>query len=347
MSSRGAPRKLFVEDVKKLDYLLDKGFTISEIASKGYLGKKIHRNTINKFLKENDLYGKRARYYDGNEEILREMIRKLHNQFPKSGYCEMQSPLRTNNPPFLVQREKVRKILVEVDPLGASQRLSTAVKRRVYTVPSPNFLWHLDSNHKLIRWNFVIHGCIDGYSRYLMTLKICTNNLAKTAYQFFEEAMSKFGIPSKIRVDGGGEFNFHESFMNSLDEHKRCLRGKSVHNTRIERLWRDCREKVLDKYILTFDYMEKHNVLDISNNIQIFALHFVFKKRINQDLEQWQEAHNNHPIRTEKNKTPVQLWLSGSLLNRYSSSSAMQNLFLQTTEERQMIIHRFGQVQNP
>lgn len=179
-----------------------------------------------------------------------------------------------------------------------------------------------------------------------MTLEVCTNNLAITGYRFFEKAMLEFGIPSKIRVDGGGEFNFHESFMNSLDEQKRCLRGKSVHNTRIERLWRDCREKILDKYILTFEYMEKHLILDVLNNIHIFALHFVYKKRIGQDLAHWQEAHNNHPIRTENNKTPIQLWLSGSLLNRFSSSSAMRNLFLSSTNDRNAVIDRFRETQN-
>ena len=32
---RGAPRKILVEDIKNLEYLLDKGFTISEIATQG------------------------------------------------------------------------------------------------------------------------------------------------------------------------------------------------------------------------------------------------------------------------------------------------------------------------
>ena len=118
----------------------------------GYLGKKVHRNTINKFLKENGLKGKRARYYNGSEVLLKEKVRELHDKFPKSGYREIKSLLQTENPPCIVQREIVRKILVEVDPIGASQRLSSVVKRRVYSVPSPNFLWHLDSNHKLIRF---------------------------------------------------------------------------------------------------------------------------------------------------------------------------------------------------
>jgi len=31
-------------------------------------------------------------------------------------------------------------------------------------VPTPNALWHIDGNHKLIRW-LVFHCCVDGFQR--------------------------------------------------------------------------------------------------------------------------------------------------------------------------------------
>lgn len=96
--------------------------------------------------------GKRARFTDNTDEELKEKIVELHGQFPRSGYREMGALLKTSTPPIVVQREKVRRILGEVDPAGTTSRLSKAVKRRVYRVPTPNFLWHLDTNHKLIRY---------------------------------------------------------------------------------------------------------------------------------------------------------------------------------------------------
>jgi len=30
-------------------------------------------------------------------------------------------------------------------------------------VPWPNSLWHIDGHHSLIRWGFVVHGCVDGF----------------------------------------------------------------------------------------------------------------------------------------------------------------------------------------
>lgn len=47
-------------------------------------------------------------------------------------------------------------------------RKACAIKRRVYSVLYTNYIWHIDSNHKLIRWRMVIHGAIDGYSRKIM-----------------------------------------------------------------------------------------------------------------------------------------------------------------------------------
>lgn len=51
-----------------------------------------------------------------------------------------------------------------VDPEGVAKRRSTAIKRRVYHVSRSNEVWHIDGNHKIIRWRLVVHGGIDGYS---------------------------------------------------------------------------------------------------------------------------------------------------------------------------------------
>eukprot|EP00794_Sanderia_malayensis_P008501 gene8501-9413_t len=52
-------------------------------------------------------------------------------------------------------------------------------------------------------------------------------------------------------------------------------------------------------------------VLDISNDIQLFALRFVFEARIYSRLECFVEGWNNHPLSAEKNMLPNQLLVSG------------------------------------
>ncbi|KAK5861621.1 hypothetical protein PBY51_023003 [Eleginops maclovinus] len=45
---------------------------------------------------------------------------------------------------------------------AALRAMSQRLHRRAYQVAGPNSLWHLDGNHKLIRWRIVIHGgCLE------------------------------------------------------------------------------------------------------------------------------------------------------------------------------------------
>ena len=59
------------------------------------------------------------------------------------------------------------------------------IKRRVYNVKGPHHLWHLDGNHKLKDFHLVIHGCIDGFSRNVIYLRVIDNNNANTVLDYF------------------------------------------------------------------------------------------------------------------------------------------------------------------
>lgn len=51
-----------------------------------------------------------------------------------------------------VTRNRVRETLAQIDPIGTARRWSSTIKRRVYRVPTPNSLWHIDAHMKLSRW---------------------------------------------------------------------------------------------------------------------------------------------------------------------------------------------------
>lgn len=59
--------------------------------------------------------------------------------------------------------------------------------------------------------------------------------------------------------------------------------------------------------------MEESGLLDPSNETDIFCLHHVYLVQINEQLERFIGAWNNHRLRTEHNHTPLQLWARGIL----------------------------------
>jgi hypothetical protein len=70
----------------------------------------------------------------------------------KACYVEMhmmQGYLRAQG--VCVQRDRLRRSLRRVDPLGSAIRWSRTVARRTYNVPTPNSLWHFDAHMKLVR----------------------------------------------------------------------------------------------------------------------------------------------------------------------------------------------------
>ncbi|KAK1161002.1 hypothetical protein AOXY_G19870 [Acipenser oxyrinchus oxyrinchus] len=107
-------------------------------------------------------------------------------------------------------------------------------QRPQYSVPAPNSLWHIDGNHKLIRWRIVVHGGIDGFSRLIVYLSAATNNRATTVLDCFLSAVEQFGLPSRVRSDKGGENIEVAHYMVSRQGENRNshITGRSVHNQR-------------------------------------------------------------------------------------------------------------------
>lgn len=191
------------------------------------------------------------------------------------------------------------------------------MRRRVYRVPGPNAVWHVDGNHKLIRWHLVIHGAIDGYSRTITFLKCSSNNTASTVLTYFQTAVEAHGLPTRIRTDLGGEnIDVWHYMVEQHETHECVLVGASVHNERIERLWRDVFRCVLSVFHETFQKMERDEILDCLNDVDIFCLHHIFLPRISGALKDFTESWNNHPISTEHNLTPNQLYVQGFMQQR-------------------------------
>ena len=167
-----------------------------------------------------------------------------------------------------------------------------------------------DGHHKLIRWRLVTHCGIDGFSRMVVYLKCSPNNRASTVYELFLRAVQEFGLPSRVRSDQGRENILVAQHMleHRGDGRGSIITGSSTHNQRIERFWRDLHRCVIKLFYRLFYHMEHLDLVNPENEVHLFALHYVYIHRINKSLREFQSGWNHHSIRTERNRSPHQLF---------------------------------------
>ena len=96
------------------------------------------------------------------------------------------------------------------------------------------------------------------------------------------------------------------------------ITGRSVHNQRIKRLWRDVFTECTSYYYALFYILEDSGLLSHCKETDLFVLHLVFTEDIQQQLNQFEDCWNHHKMRTCHNRTPMQQWILG-FQERYSS----------------------------
>lgn len=300
---RGRPR-LSIE-LNRLKFLVEAGFRVKDIADI----LDCSRSTIERRMRDEQL----GLYTSITDAALDDLIREITSNHPFCGQKTISGRLQSMN--IRVQRRRVRESMCRVDPSGIETRKKRLLHRRVYHVECPNALWHLDGYHKLIRWKFVIHGAIDGFSRLITFLQVSPNNLASTVLKAFKSAVDEFGLPSRIRIDRGGENVLVAQHILGhplrIDQPRTVIIGRSVHNQRIERFWRDLYTGCISFYYFLFYFLEDVGVLNVEDEYDLYALHFVCLPHIQKKLDCFREGWANHSLRTERNRTPLQLWITG------------------------------------
>ncbi|XP_078031642.1 uncharacterized protein LOC144467287 [Epinephelus lanceolatus] len=155
---RGRPRCIIERE--RLAELLEMNLSVDCMAK--LLG--ISASTVNRRMREFDLSA-RQHYSDATDQELDEVVQNIKNEMPTAGFRIVKGRLKSLG--IHVQWRRLIASMHRVDSLGILSRLTGlgCIVRRVYSVRGPLSLWHVDTNHKLIRYNIVLFGAVDGFSR--------------------------------------------------------------------------------------------------------------------------------------------------------------------------------------
>ena len=170
-----------------------------------------------------------------------------------------------------------------------------------------------------------IHGGVDGFTRIPVFLQCSTDNKAASVPELFLNAVENHGLPSRVRSDKGKENVNMAWYM--LNHPLRgpgrgsMICGRSVHNQRIERLWRDVLAGVIKLHYDIFYQLEDLELFDPSSELDLFSLHYVFVPKINKHLNIWKDGWVNQC-------TPLQLFISRMLVDDYQNDIFQQNILV-------------------
>lgn len=140
----GPSRPRFDIPSEQLEYLVDHGFTVPQMAP--MLG--VSTRTVERRLSSYNI-NIRRQYTILTDSELEGVIWEILQQYPTCGNQQLQGYLVSRG--FRVQQSRLRDMHRRIDPEGSIMRRLSVLHRRVYSVPAPRSLYHIDGNHKLVR----------------------------------------------------------------------------------------------------------------------------------------------------------------------------------------------------
>ena len=133
---------------------------------------KVSLRMLHRFLRRTNFYSK------GKQSPLLDIVTFIQHEFKSSGSCigyrAMHQRCIRND--LMVSLVIVAQIMKYLDTIGVNTWKRGTLRCRLYYSPGQNRVCYLDGYDKLKPYGFEIHGCIDGYSRYILWLSVTRSN---------------------------------------------------------------------------------------------------------------------------------------------------------------------------
>ena len=234
-----------------------------------------------------------------DSELKDMIINELTTSRSHVGYRQMSEILNLKYN-IQVAKERVRKCLKDVDPEGVEERSKHVIKRRIYETKGPNDVYHIDGNDKLKKWGFCIHGCVDGFSRKLMWLKVAsTNNDPLVIANYYLSCVKAYGIaPKLLRMDRGTENIYCEDLQVFFTGNANSFRyAASTRNQRIEAYWSRLKKFRLKWWIHFFNGIFQQGLYQAHLETHQEVLLFCFLPIIQNELNEFGRTWNTRNVR--------------------------------------------------
>ena len=269
-------------------------------------------STIKRYLRKLNLFRRPLVNRRTSVHILENAVQEeLRGSGSGIGYRRVWAHLRSRG--IISRREDIRKIILNLDPLGVDLRRRRRLRRRRYSNPGPNYVWHLDGHDKLKPFGFSIHGCIDGYSRRLIWLEVAaTNKMPDLIAKYYLDAVKQLkGIPKTLKADDGTENSMIQPIHVCLREPTSGINAvrsfsiiSSPLNQRIESYWSKLRQDRPGWWKSFFQDMVDLELFNASDPVLLDCIRFCFMHLIRNELYSVANEWNQHLISKSINCGP-------------------------------------------
>ena len=139
----------------------------------------ISLSTLKRMLMEKEMRKRPLEVVRNDTSYISEAVKDdLSGSGADIGYRRIHKALKSKG--YICRRDDLRQIVKQLDPDSVKLRARRRLHRRRHVADNPNFVWHLDRHDKLKPFCFNIHGCIDGFSRYIIWLDVASSSKKKS-----------------------------------------------------------------------------------------------------------------------------------------------------------------------